>query len=243
MKVISIKKVSDSSRVINLTVSKNHTFVTSNGIVTHNCDNSTSQFQMVLRAGIEEVSDNCTFIFTANYKNRIMEALQSRCMVVDFKIENREKADLAAKFYKRVIQILKTENIEYDQKVVAELVTKFFPDYRRTLNEIQRYSVTGKIDSGILVNTSEESYKELIRNLKDKNFTEVRKWVGKNSDTSIQEIMRHLYDNALNVLESESIPQFILIAADYSYKAAFVADSEINIMAALTEIMGTARFK
>lgn len=206
-------------------------------------ENATPNLQLVLRAGVEAVSDNCTFIFTCNYKNKIIEALHSRCMVVDFKINNKEKADLAAKFYKRVVSILKAEEIEFDQKVVAELVTKFFPDYRRTLNELQKYSVVGKIDSGILVNVSEESYKELIKNLKDKNFTEVRKWVAKNYDSGCSDIFRHLYDNSISILDTNSIPQFVLIAADYSYKSAFVADQEINTMAALTEIMSSCRFK
>src|SRR5690606_3551141 len=144
------------------------------------------------RAGIEEVSNNCTFIFTCNYKNKIIDPIHSRCMVVDFKINNQEKPELAAAFFKRIIQILKNESIEYEQKVVAELVTKFFPDFRRILNEIQRYAVTGKIDSGILLGLSDDSYKELFTLMKNKNFTEVRKWVGKNSDSDTVDLFRKL---------------------------------------------------
>ena len=199
--------------------------------------------QPALRAFIEEFSANCRFIFTCNFKNRIIEPLHSRCAVIDFKIENKEKQEVAAAFFKRAAQILKQENVEFDPKVVAEVVTKHFPDYRRVLNELQRYSVSGKIDSGILVNVGEESYKELIKNLKEKNFTEVRKWVGKNSDMDSVALFRELYDSASNVLEQGSVPQLILILADYQYKAAFVADHELNTMAAMTEIMANCKFK
>lgn len=199
--------------------------------------------QPALRAFIEEFSANCRFIFTCNFKNRIIEPLHSRCAVIDFKIENKEKQEVAAAFFKRATQILKQENVEFDPKVVAEVVTKHFPDYRRVLNELQRYSVSGKIDSGILVNVGEESYKELVKNLKEKNFTEVRKWVGKNSDMDSVALFRELYDSANNVLDQGSVPQLILILADYQYKAAFVADHELNTMAAMTEIMANCKFK
>ena len=199
--------------------------------------------QPALRAFIEEFSSNCRFIFTANYKNRIIEPLHSRCAVIDFKIDNKDKQETAAAFFKRATQILKQENIEFDPKVVAEVVTKHFPDYRRVLNELQRYSVSGKIDSGIFVNIGEESYKELIKNMKEKNFTEVRKWVGKNSDADSVAMFRTLYDSSTAVMEQASIPQLILILADYQYKAAFVADHELNIMAALTEVMANCKFK
>lgn len=199
--------------------------------------------QPALRGFIEEFSNNCRFIFTCNFKTRIIEPLHSRCAVVDFKIENKEKAKIAATFFKRVTNILKDEKIEFDQKVVAELISKHFPDYRRILNELQRYSVSGVIDSGILVNLSEDSYKELYKFVSEKNFTEVRKWLGKNSDTDSSELFRNLYDNAKDIVEQSSIPQLILILADYQYKAAFVADQEINNMAALTEIMAQVRFK
>lgn len=199
--------------------------------------------QPALRSFIEEFSANCRFIFTCNFKNRILEAIHSRCACIDFKIDNKDKQVLLGTFFKRASQILKQENIEFDQKVVAELITKHFPDYRRVLNELQRYSVSGKIDSGILLNMSEESFKDLIKLMKDKNFTEVRKWVGKNSDSDTVALFRELYDTSVTNMAPESIPQLVLILADYQYKAAFVADHELNIMAALTEIMANVKFK
>ena len=199
--------------------------------------------QPALRAFIEEFSNNCRFIFTCNYKNRIIEPLHSRCSVIEFKIENNEKQEIAATFYKRLSNILKEEQIQFDQKVVAELLTKYFPDYRRVLNELQRYSVSGRIDAGILLNITEESFKELIKFMKDKNFTEVRKWVAKNSDSDTINIFRQLYDSANTIMEQQSVPQLVLILADYQYKAAFVADHELNLMAALTEVMAQCKIK
>lgn len=199
--------------------------------------------QPALRAFIEEFSNNCRFIFTCNYKNRIIEPLHSRCAVVEFKIENKLKQEIAAAFFKRVTQILEQENIQYDPKPIVELITKHLPDWRRVLNELQRYSVSGKIDSGILLNVTEESFKQLVTNLKEKNFTEVRKWVAKNSDNDSINIFRQLYDSSSTTVESASIPQLVLILADYQYKAAFVADHELNLMAALTEVMAQCKFK
>jgi len=199
--------------------------------------------QPALRSFIEEFSGNCRFIFTCNFKNRIIEPLHSRCSVVEFKIDSKDKQEIAATFFKRAVSILKQEQIEFDPKVVAQLITKHFPDYRRILNELQRYSVSGKIDSGILVNMSEESFKGLIKLLKDKDFNEVRKWVSKNSDSDTTSLFRELYDSAANTIEPNSVPQMVLILADYQYKAAFVADHELNIMAALTEIMAQCKFK
>ena len=199
--------------------------------------------QPALRSFIEEFSANCRFIFTCNFKNRILEAIHSRCACIDFKIDNKDKQVLLGQFFKRATQILKQENIEFDQKVVAELITKHFPDYRRVLNELQRYSVSGKIDSGILVNMSQESFKDLTKLMKEKDFTNVRKWVGKNSDSDTVALFRELYDTATATLAPDSIPQLVLILADYQYKAAFVADHELNIMAALTEIMANCKFK
>lgn len=199
--------------------------------------------QPALRNYMEEFSANCRFIFTANYKNRIIEPIHSRCAVIEFKIDSKEKQEIAAAFFKRATAILRQENIEFDPKVVAELITKHFPDYRRILNEMQRYSVSGKIDSGILVNMSEESFKGLIKLMKDKDFTEVRKWVAKNSDADTTALFRELYDNASVNMDVNSIPPMVLILADYQYKAAFVADHELNIMAALTEIMAQCKFK
>jgi len=204
--------------------------------------NATS-VQPALRSFIEEFSNNCRFIFTCNYVNRIIEPLRSRCAVIDFKIDTKDKPKLAGEFFKRAIDILNNENVEYDKKVVAELITKHFPDYRRILNEMQRYSISGKIDSGILVNLSEESYKELIGLLKEKNFIDVRRWVGKNLDTDSSSLFRKLYDASSAVMEPNSIPELILIIAGYQYKAAFVVDHEINTMACLTEIMRNCKFK
>jgi DNA polymerase III delta prime subunit len=199
--------------------------------------------QPALRSFIEEFSANCRFIFTCNFKNRIIEPLHSRCAVIEFKIDNSEKQGIAANFFKRATQILKQEEVEFDPKVVAEVITKYFPDYRRTLNEFQRYSVSGKIDSGILVNLSEESFRNLIKHLKEKDFTEVRKWVAHQSDSDTAQLFRELYDTATQTIEPNSVPQLVLILADYQYKAAFVADHELNIMAALTEIMAQCKFK
>ena len=199
--------------------------------------------QPALRAFIEEFSNNCRFILTCNFKNRIIEPLHSRCAVIEFKIDNTEKKNMLEGFFKRTRQILTQENIEFDPQVVAEMLTKYFPDFRRILNELQRYSVSGKIDTGILVNVSEESYKTLIKFMKEKDFTEVRKWVGKNSDTDSVSLFRQLYDSASTIMEPASIPQLILILAEYQYKAAFVADHELNNMAAMTEIMANCKFK
>jgi len=199
--------------------------------------------QPALRSFIEEFSANCRFIFTCNFKHRIIEPLRSRCANVEFKIDGKDKQQIAAQFFKRVTQILKAEGVEFDPKVVAELITQHFPDYRRVLNELQRYSVSGKIDTGIFVNLSQESYKELIKFLKERNFTEVRKWVAKNSDADTAALFKEMYDNAAEFLEPTSIPNLILVLADYQYKAAFVADHELNIMAAMTEVMVQCKFK
>jgi DNA polymerase III delta prime subunit len=199
--------------------------------------------QPALRSMIEEFSSNCRFIFTCNFKNRIIEPLHSRCAVIDFKIDSGEKQQIAAQFFKRATAILKQEEVEFDPKVVAELITKHFPDYRRILGELQRYSVSGKIDSGILVNVSEEAFKTLVTHLKEKNFPEVRKWIAKQSDADTTAIFRQLYDTASEMMHPASIPQLVLVLADYQYKAAFVADHELNLMAALTEIMAQCNFK
>ena len=199
--------------------------------------------QPALRGFIEEFSGNCRFIFTCNFKNRIIEPLHSRCAVVEFKIDGKDKQGIAASFFKRAANILKEEGIEFDPKVVAEVVTKHFPDYRRILNELQRYSVTGKIDSGILVNLSQESFRELVGFLKEKKFPEVRKWVAKNSDIETTQLFRELYDNAVDYLEPNTVHSLVLILADYQYKAAFVADHELNTVAAMTEIMIQCKFK
>ena len=199
--------------------------------------------QPALRGFIEEFANNCRFILTCNFKNRIIEPLHSRCSVVEFKIDSADKQAIAASFFKRASQILKQEQVDFDPKVVAELITKHFPDYRRILNELQRYSVSGKIDTGILVNMSEESFRTLVKFMKEKDFTEVRKWVAKNSDTETSVLFRQLYDTATQTMDPASIPQMVLLLADYQYKAAFVSDHELNTMAALTEVMAQCKFK
>jgi DNA polymerase III delta prime subunit len=199
--------------------------------------------QPALRGFIEEFSNNCRFIFTCNFKNKIIEPLHSRCAVIDFKIDNAEKPAIAAGFFKRVTQILKTEGIDFDTKVVVELINKHFPDYRRILNELQRYSVSGKIDTGLLVNMSDESYKTLVMNLKEKDFKKTRQWIAQNSDIETSSLFDHLYEKASEYMEPASIPTMVLLLADYQYKDAFVANHELNTRAAMTEIMLQCKFK
>jgi DNA polymerase III delta prime subunit len=199
--------------------------------------------QPALRGFIEEFHNNCGFILTCNYKNRIIPALQSRCSVIDFIIPNAEKVKLAQQFFKRVELILSEQNIKYDKRVVAEVINKHFPDWRRVLNELQRYSVSGNIDAGILVNISEINIKELMVAMKNKEFTNVRRWVVDNLDNDPVRIFRHIYDNLYDVMDSSSIPHAVVILGEYQYKSAFVADQEINMLACLTEIMARGKFK
>lgn len=198
--------------------------------------------QPALRNAIEEFSTNCTFIFTCNYKSRIIEPLHSRCAVIDFSLKNGEKAQMASAFFKRIQTILQSENIEYEGSVVAELVKKHFPDFRRVINELQRFSKFGKIDSGILAQISDVSISNLIKNLKENDFGSVRKWVASN-EIDPSTLYRKLYDSLYDVLKPASIPQAIIILADYQYKQAFVADLEINTVACLTELMVSVEFK
>lgn len=197
--------------------------------------------QPALRGFIEEFSNNCRFIFTCNYKNRIIAPLHSRTTVVEFKIEKDDKPKIAAKFFKRLADILAKENVEFDQKVVAEVLNKHFPDYRRVLNELQRYSSSGKIDAGLLVNVSDANMKELMSALKERDFKKMRTWVVNNLDNDPAMIFRKLYDTLMT--EVVQVPQLVLLLADYQYKAAFVADAEINLVACLTEIMAACEFK
>ncbi len=212
-------------------------------IIIDEADNTTSDVQLLLRASIEEFSKNCRFIFTCNYKNKIIEPLHSRCSVVDFSINKKDKPTIAAQFFSRLTYILEEEKVDTDKKVVAELINKHFPDWRRVLNECQRYSVSGKIDSGILVTFSDVSIDELTKNLKQKDFSAVRKWVVDNLDNDPAVLMRRVYDALYSTLENSSIPAAVLIIARYSYQIAFVADQEINLLAALTEIMVECEFK
>ena len=212
-------------------------------IIIDEADNTTSDVQLLLRASIEEFSRNCRFIFTCNYKNKIIEPLHSRCSVVDFAINKRDKPTIAAEFFSRLNYILEQEKVETDKKVLAELINKHFPDWRRVLNECQRYSVSGKIDSGILAAFSDIAVNDLIKNLKHKNFSEVRKWVVTNMDNDTSVLLRRIYDSLYDSLEHSSIPAAVLIIAKYQYQIAFVADQEINLLAALTEIMVECEFK
>ena len=198
--------------------------------------------QPAMRGAIEEFSSNCSFIFTCNYKNRIIDPIHSRCSVVDFKL-NGNKPKMAAQFFKRVEWILQQENIEYSKEVVASVVTKHFPDNRRILNELQRYSVSGVIDKGLLGNTGDIQIKELIKALREKDFGSCRKWVTQNLDNDAAQIFRSLYDNLYDLLTPPSVPQLVLILARYQYQSAFVSDLEINITACLTEIMIDVEFK
>ena len=199
--------------------------------------------QPALRGFMEEFHKNCGFILTCNYKNRLIQPLHSRCSVIDFVIPKNQKPKLASDFYESIINILKKENIKFEPAVIRELLMKFFPDWRRVLNELQRYSVSGKIDAGILVNLSEVNINELIKSLKQKEFTNVRKWIVDNIDNDHTRIFRHIYDSLYDCVDTNSIPHAVLILADYSYKSAFVADQEINLLACLTELMGQCKFK
>jgi DNA polymerase III delta prime subunit len=199
--------------------------------------------QPALRNFMEEFSKNCGFILTCNYPNRIIKELHSRCSVINFKIANTEKPKLAAKFFKRVSDILIHEQVAFEPKAVAGIVEKHFPDFRRTLNELQRYSATGSIDVGILANIQEQSIKQLIECMKVKDFTSVRKWVVDNIDMEPNVLYRQFYDTSYDYFTTSSAPQLVMILAQYQYKQAFVVDSEINIVACLTEIMVECEFK
>ena len=198
-------------------------------IIIDEADNTTNDVQLLLRAFIEEFSGNCRFIFTCNYKNKIVEPLHSRCAVVEFGIKGKERQGIAASFFKRIKTILDTEGVEYDNKVLVELINKHFPDWRRVLNEIQRYSSGGAIDAGILATFSDVKVNNLISNLKQKNFPEVRKWVVDNLDNDSGVLMRRIYDALYTSLANSSIPAAVLIIAKYQYQIAFVADQEINL--------------
>ena len=199
--------------------------------------------QPALRGFMEEFHNNCGFILTCNYKNRMIPPLHSRCSVVDFSIPNSEKQQLAAEFMLRVMTILEHEEVVYDKRVVAEVINKYFPDWRRVLNELQRYSVSGKIDAGILVDIAEVNIKELMNSMKNKEFTNVRKWVVNNLDNDTVRLFRRIYDSLYDYVDGSSIPHVVVILGEYQYKSAFVADQEINLMACFTEIMARAKFK
>ncbi len=232
-------KIKNFASTVSLTEKSNHKVV----IVDEADYMNPESVQPALRNFIETFYNNCRFIFTCNYKNKILPALHSRCTVIDFKITNGQKVKTATAFHKRLGKILKDENIEADKKVLAELIQKYYPDFRRTINELQRYSVRGKIDSGILFDLSEANHKELITVLKEKRFNDMRKWVVQNLDKEPSSLFTGIYNVLYQHLNPQSIPQAVLIIAGYQYKAAFVADQEINMVACLTEIMAGCKFK
>ena len=223
---------------VSLTASANHKV-----IIIDEADNTTSDVQLLLRANIETFYKNCRFIFTCNYKNKIIEPLHSRCSVVDFSISRQDKPSIAAQFFTRINEILEKEGVESDKKVVVELISKYFPDWRRVLNECQRYSAGGKIDTGILAVLTDSNVKELVDFLKKKEFPNVRKWIVQNLDNDTNAILRSIYDSIYESMKPKSIPEAVLIIAKYQYQSAFVADQEINLLAALTEIMCNCEFK
>ena len=212
-------------------------------IIIDEADNTTHDVQLLLRANIESFYKNCRFIFTCNFKNRIIEPLHSRCSVIEFGISRKDKPTIAGQFFKRLVSILDNERVETDKKVLAELINKHFPDWRRVLNECQRHAVGGKIDSSILASFSDVNIHDLIKNLKEKKFPEVRKWCVNNLDNDPSVLLRRIYDALFVSLEGPSIAAAVLIIAKYQYQIAFVADQEINLLACLTEIMVECEFK
>ena len=212
-------------------------------IIIDEADNTTNDVQLLLRAFIEEFSGNCRFIFTCNFKNKILEPLHSRTTVVEFSIKGKDRQGLAASFFKRIQEILDTEGVKYDNKVLVELINKHFPDWRRVLNECQRYSSSGSIDSGVLATFSDVKVNDLVKKLKEKDFPEVRKWVVNNLDNDTSVLLRRIYDACYDSMVPNSIPAAVLTLAKYQYQMAFVADQEINMLACLTELMVECEFK
>ena len=223
---------------MSLSASSNHKV-----IIIDEADNTTHDVQLLLRSNIEAFHKNCRFIFTCNYKNKIIEPLHSRCSVVEFSIKGKEKAEIQVSFFDRIVRILEGEGIKFDKKVLAQLINKHFPDWRRVLNELQRYSVGGTIDSAILVQFSDVKVDDLIKTLRAKDFPGVRKWVVHNLDNDPAVLLRRLYDGLCQTLNGPSIAAAVLIIAKYQYQIAFVADQEINLLAWLTEIMVECDFK
>lgn len=211
-------------------------------IIIDEADNTGNDVQLLLRANIEAFYNNCRFIFTCNYKNKIIEPLHSRCAVIDFSITSKDRPALAASFFRRLKKILDQNLVKYDDKVLVELIQKHFPDFRRVLNECQRYSIGGEIDSSILAQFSDVSVSELINHLSKKNYNDVRKWVVDNMDNDPSVILRRVYDGLINSVDGPSLAAAVLIIAKYQYQIAFVADQEINLLAALTEIMVECSF-
>jgi len=223
---------------VSLTSDSNHKV-----IIVDEADNTTPDVQLLLRASIEEFQKNCRFIFTCNYKNKIIAPLHSRCSVVDFNVKGQDKKQLAEQFFHRVKVILEMEMVKYEEKVVAEVVMKYFPDFRRTLNELQRYSSTGSIDAGILASSNEFSIEKVVGHLRNKEFTNMKKWVAQNLDNEPQVIMRKIFDILFIYLDPKSIPEAVLIISEYQYKSSFVVDQEVNLVAFMTELMMRCEYK
>ena len=232
-------KIKNFASTVSLTETAGHKVVIVDEADYMNADS----VQPALRNFIETFYKNCRFIFTCNYKNKILPALHSRCTVIDFAITNGDKNKSYSDFHIRLQYILNEEKIEFDKKVLAELIQKYYPDFRRTINELQRYSVRGKIDSGILFSLSEVDTKQLIAILKEKRFNDMRKWVIQNLDKEPSALFSNVYEILYKYLQPQSIPQAVLVIAGYQYKAAFVADQEINMVACLTEVMANCKFK
>jgi DNA polymerase III delta prime subunit len=239
VKIQSIRSIG-VHKVINLTVDKNHTFVTENGIPTHNCDGITESGQKALRGFLEEFSQNTRFIFTANFKNKIIDPIQSRCIDINFSTTSEEKQELTMKAWKRCMEILKEENIEFDKKAVATIVARFFPDMRRVLNALQKAGARGNITSESL--DAAIPTNALYEAMKNKKFGEVRKWVAQNSG-DYQAVFRDIYDRLLDLFVGQSIPQIVLLLDTYQDRVTRTADAEITLMACMTEIMATAEWK
>ena len=232
-------KIKNFASTVSLTEQSNHKVV----IVDEADYMNAESVQPALRNFIETFHSNCRFIFTCNYKSKILPALHSRCTVIDFAIKNGQKVKTAQALLKRLGKILEEEKIKYDNKVLAELIQKHYPDFRRVINELQRYSVRGEIDSGILFSLSEANTKELVKILKEKRFNDMRKWVINNLDKEPSSLFSTIYNLLYTNLEGNSVPQAVLVIAGYQYKSAFVADQEINMVACLTEIMANCKFK
>jgi DNA polymerase III delta prime subunit len=240
MKKLKIRNIARGveRHVYDLNVPKNHNFFILDGdILTHNCDHLTASTQAAMRSFMEEFSKNCGFIFTCNFKNKIIAPLHSRFSVVDFSIEKTEKPKLAMQFFKRVQGILDSEGVDYDQKVLAKIIEKYFPDFRRMLNELQNYAASGRIDEGIFTNFRQESLEQLFGFLKEKNFTEMRKWVATNSDQDFSAIYTGLYQIGLDRVKMNTMPAFVVILARYQFQHSHVADHELNLVACLAECM------
>jgi len=213
-------------------------------IIVDEADNLTHPAQLALRGVMEELSKNCSFIFTCNHKNRIMKEIHSRCATVEFKLLNKDKTAMAVAFLNRVFDILKKENVTYDKNVIVELIKKYFPDYRKILNELQKYSVATKtIDIGVLSAVQDAKFDELIRFIKNKDFTNLRRWAGQNSDNDPLTTMRYLYDNMSTIFTLNTLPVLVVLTGKYMYQASFCADQEINLVAYLTEVMCDCEFK